>query len=236
MLGDALMVSLLAVALHLSASGRGKAFAWACAALSLAILQKETALLAVPVLWYSRKGARSDRLALGAAILVPFLWWSYVWLAAPETNVSVVAANFSWPASGFLGSLQHALQSDRGAARLLKDLSLLGLHGLAVVLLAVMSLAGSIRFGELQPRLRGLAVSGGLYSVMGVLLAVSIWSEPWAYARALLPLFVLLFFFDIEQMELVEGRGPRWWGRALLFADAVAGLAFLAKDLLLKTP
>jgi len=71
-----------------------------------------------------------------------------------------------------------------------KDLALLGLHAVAIVL--GFAIGWYRRRSLAEDEASGSqALTIALFSVLGTMLSIAVWIEPWAYARTLLPLWPL---------------------------------------------
>jgi hypothetical protein len=233
MLSDAVMVGLLAAALSLWKRGNERAMAGGALLCALAVLQKETALLALPGFWWGAN--RRARRMLLLCLALPLSWWVFVHYHLPASNVSVLDASFALPGVGLWRAMVANLGAGRGLARLAKDVGFLTLHALAIVAgLRIAVKVTAARSRNLPLANRGLAVSVGLFAALGLAMAYPLWMEPWGYSRTLLPLFVLLLFSDFELLD--ETTPWCFAGRALLAADATAGVLFFLKNLILRTP
>lgn len=237
MLGDSISVSLLVGAVVAVSSQHSKPTALPWLLLALAILQKETALLALPALASSvtakdRRKAAVAAIACGLAILA---WWTYARYAGGGSHDFRFAIVFDAPLSGWLSSVSHALAPGRGWLATAKDLIFLSYYIASIVLGLAIGIR-SIAKLERTSRLPGLEISILLFSALGLLLSENVWVEPWAYSRALLPLSALALLFGLEKNG--EGDAPRLRRTALALSllGAAIGVAFIAKNLAFRTP
>jgi hypothetical protein len=253
MTGDGVMVALLLLALH--AARRDRSWAAACL-LAAATLQKETALLAAPLLLAA--GMPSSRLRVAGRALVAmvpvFAWWGWVHAAVGGATLERVAFNFDVPGRGLLDAVTAAVSSGRAPLSVVKDLGFLALHaaaigyGLACGLRALSSFARS-GSSRRPPPLGGAAVVGspavaalarpvhlvaGAFALLGLCLGDAVWVEPWAYARSLLPLTTFCLLAGLvgtaaSRPEAVPRRLDRWRaaGLTLGLGSALAGAAYV---------
>ena len=240
MLGDAVMVSLLLVGIVL-ARERGPRAHTPAGLLALAVLQKETAILAASALVAPVPPPERRRAALRLLLaLAPIAaWWLYV-AARTDPGAPVFAINFAAPGTGIARAVADSITCGPSPFHLSKDLAFLGLHLAAIVLGLAVGCRGLARNtrdeGEESCR-RGLAAAIFLFALLGLCLARSVWIEPWAYARTLLPLLSLELLFSL--LAARAGGAHRRWrraGRGLALASLAAGLLFSLETLALRTP
>lgn len=233
MLGDAASVALLLCALvalqRRSTLGAG-------ALLGLAVLARETALLAVPLvlLAVAQRGGLRAALGCGALALGPAAaWYAYSGAVLAETDRSplLTAWNFDLPLRGLAAAVGEVLASDKSLLRKAKDAWVIGYHVTAIAVAG--ALAARVwrvrhRSSEppcaLDPQL--LVAIVAIWSLLAVVLGHAVWWELWGYARALLPLPLLLFCWALAASD----REPATWrfaAAAPALAGAAAGAAYV---------
>lgn len=238
MVGDLVMVCLLVLALHFSTQKGARQGALAVAFMSLCILQKETAVLALPAFAF---WDRSQRWIEGLVrLVVPLglvgLWWFYVGTQAPLTEARFAGINLDLPLRGWIEALWRTWTSDRSQLATAKEIFLLATFGALVG--AGVWRGGRALLAWLRSRpanVFDLALLG--FSALAIFLSGAVWVELWAYSRALLPVVVLLL---IGESAMADGRAPmdkRTFNpiAALLLLQSLAGLAFLLKNLVTGT-
>jgi hypothetical protein len=237
MLGDALLVALLAGLVAWTRGPRAARIGTPAVLLGLAMLQKETAVLAAPVLLLDGPAGRSRRALAGAvaAAAVAAAWWVYVDLAVPGPDPFSLGITFGAPFLGMLRAVHSAVVGAADPLRALKALALLS------VPLAAVGCGWAIGFGEVGKLRAGLPPNGlrlgiALFAVLSTLLTVQVWGEPWSYARVIYPLLALEFFaaFDPETPASASAvdRAVPW----LVAASALCGVAFTLHHLIAKIP
>lgn len=253
MLGDAIVAALLLAAALAAARPGGAARLGSAALFGLALLQKETALVALPLVavpslagWRSLPGrARLRRaLAIVLALAPAGIWWAWVATRTPATDGRAAEINLDLPFVGWARALAGAMTSPESLVHAAKDAALLALH-LALVLTAL-----AVGLREL-PRLRsgfsaasiagdhgahGLPLALLGLALLATLLGASVLVEPWAYGRALLPLAALLTAWGLTPDAAEATPRLARTGRQLAVALVAAGLLFAATNLVLGHP
>lgn len=235
MLGDAILASLLLLALVMARARHPWARRASWGVLSLAVLQKETGILALPAVLGAQLEERRWYLALSmlSSLVGPALWWAWVAERAPAGGFEL-AITFDSPGAGWLEAVAGAVHSPSSPLALIKDLTLLGIHALMIgtgLWIGVRSIfRNRARLGASSVELTILG-----YSLLAMMLSSNVWVEAWAYARALLPLASLLLFYGLSAPEGRPGE-LRATARALAVAGAAAGIAFTIKNALFAVP
>lgn len=235
MLGDSISVSLLVGAVATASSQRSVPTALPWLLLGLAILQKETAMLALPALATSvpargRRKAAAAAIACGLAIVA---WWTYARNSGGGSHDFRFAIVFDAPLRGWLTSVSHALAPGRGWPATGKDLVFL-FHYLATIVLGCAIGVRALAKLEKPFPVPGLELSILLFSGLGLALSENVWVEPWAYSRALLPLSALELLFGLERRDENDASRLRWVALALSLLGAAIGVAFCAKNVVLR--
>lgn len=244
MLGDAIMVSLLLLALTLAErSGRGRSLSFAT--LSAALLQKETALLGLPALaeaWQQRR-PRVPWLEMAGSCIAVAAWWIFVGISTSSIGPFSPSITFSLPGMGWVEALRHAAGASKSGLALAKDFVFLSIHGGMVATGCVIGTVGLVEWRRTR-KLPGLPITVGLYSLMGLALSANVWGEVWAYTRVLLPLGVLELMWALEAGSreprvATDNRGAsalRKTVLALVTGNSAAGIVFIVKNGILGTP
>lgn len=239
MVGDLVMVCLLVLALHFSRLKGARNGALAVAFMASCILQKETAVLALPAfaLWDRSQRWFEGTVRLAVPLGLVALWWWYVGTQAPWTEAKFAGINLDIPFRGWIDAIWHTWTSDRSLLGKAKEIFLLVVFG-ALVWAGVWRGVKAL-FAWLLSRpvsVFDLALLG--FSALAIFLSGAVWVELWAYSRALLPVVVLLL---ICESRMADGRTPV--GKnvfnpvfTLLVLQSLAGLVFLLKNLLTGTP
>ncbi len=237
MLGDALMVTLLLGVAALVSRERPRLAPAAAALFALAVLEKETALLALPLLVIPRRRwrSRSGVAALGLAGATVAGWWLYVHAVVSEPRVFSLAIPFDGPGRGWASCVGAVFRSWPGAPRAGTQLVLLLVYGAAIVLGLWIGWTEARRVRTQEPP-RGLPLAIGLFALLGVFLSARVWVEPWAYARVLLPLLALEGVWGVESRPGAKRPGAQAAARALLLASAACGVVFTLRNLWMGTP
>lgn len=241
MLGDAIMTSLVLIALGMANSRSVRVQNASGLLVALAVLQKETAALAAAPLIYlaliNRSRGRLLTLSLGA--LLVGAWWYYVAHNSEPAGTKFLAINFGLPGAGFISSAVDSLSQEKAISAKAKDVAFLGIHAAFIVL----GLSRGLR--SIAPFFRGthqspVGLSLFLFAMMATCLSSAVWSEPWSYSRTLLPVSGLLLLNEFDpgfERSDSDRRLPQLSSiGALTIAAALAGVAFLAKNLITGTP
>ena len=237
MLDDAQMATLLVAVAVVVSRNRERLRPVAAALFALAVLEKETALLALPLLvipwrrWRSRTGIA----ALGLAATVVAGWWLYVRAVVSEPRVFSLAIPFDGPGRGWATCVGAVFRSWPGAQRAGTQLVFLLVYGAAIVLGLWIGWTEARRVRSQRPP-HGVPLAIGLFALLGVFLSARVWVEPWAYARVLLPLLALEGVWGVASRPGAGRPGTQAAARALLLASAACGVLFTARNLWMGTP
>lgn len=232
MLGDLLMTVFLVGMVAILARESKRREAVAALLFTLAVLQKETAALALPLLALPLFRARGW--AGLAWLSLPFLavagWWWWVDWSVLGDGLSAIAINFALPGKGFALALGEALVRSRDPLRLGKDIAFLGLHAIAI------GFGLWVGWRELARAIRGAAPEGlplavGSFAALGVVLSSRVWIEPWAYSRVLLPLVTLELLLGLEMRQRGEDPTASRLARGVVLASCVGGFLFVVRNL-----
>ncbi len=214
MVGDAIFAALLvATVLALRSDHRRSAVS-----LGGALLQKELALLAVPVAFLAQRGVPGAGRWLATALALPVAWWTLVEVRLGAVMGEPLGASFELPLAGLLAAVLERARTSTDWVRHAKDFSFLAVHALAIGAGLVAGVVAARAWASRRSLLPASLVAGG-YAVLGLLLGRVIWAEPWAYARVLLPLVLICF---MASFEVRAEKGPAWCA-SVLAAPALAG-------------
>lgn len=200
--------------------------------LALALLTKETALLAVVGFVAAALVRRRPR-AAGAyslAVLPAAAWWWTVRRAVGDDAGVPLASNFTWPLTGIRDGLRANWSAAQPLSHALWDVACVGTYS-AAILLGLLWAARAFKrrrrapAGELEATFTWL-----LYSVLGLVVSQAVWFEPMAYARVMLPLMICGLL-----VGLGEERDERWRRAALAPAVAAAALGLIFAGYMLST-
>jgi hypothetical protein len=195
---------------------------------ALAVLQKETAVLALPLVLVPLIRQRSLRgwLALSAALAVVASWWIYIELTVDDQlGQPLFAINFALPGTGFGTAAATSLAGGRGLLRIGKDLAFLGVHALAVmtaIAVGSQNVKSMLRGGRPDGLLLSLLAFGGL----GLVLSKNVWGEPWSYSRVLLPVTALLLLHVLRPRTGSSRTRLCALERGIVIGAAACGAAF----------
>ncbi len=236
MLGDAVMVALLLTAVFAARSIERSPHDAPLLLLALAVLQKETALLGSPAVLPAEGRSRLPKLTpvRALALLSVAGWWLYIGWRTPGEGTFSLAIVFDWPYKGWVAAVAASLASDAGAFAMFRKLAFLGLF-LSVIVLGLSIGISELRNARGTGRIPGLGLSILMYALMGLCLSERVWTAS-AYSRALLPLASLQLLYGLEPGSGDSDSIERPLARALAAVGALAGLAFVAKNLLYLTP
>jgi hypothetical protein len=214
---------LLAYILSIS---RGKPYA-AGLALSLAVLGKETALIAAAGLFLSLLPARSwpalrgrlraNWFTIAAPVVVYILWQAWLsgnWGIASVSN-HTFTTTIGWPFGGIADLLRRIVPPEGRVEQVwLLEMALIGLF--AAVCLAALWRSRAALF---------VKVTWLLYLGLAVLLTATVWADDWAFLRVLSELYIF-------GVVILLGSRPalRQWALAAVFLS----WALLAWDVVLK--
>ncbi|MEM7479565.1 MAG: hypothetical protein AAF481_00205 [Acidobacteriota bacterium] len=234
MLPDVLMASFLAaMVVCLARRSRGGDLG-ATVCFTLAVLQKETAILALPQIGLAlierHKGHAVKWLAVPVVTVAG--WWGYVDRAVATDGHFSLAIPFSYPGQGWFAAMDLVLERSTDLLRLTKDCAFLGLHAVAILLGLTLGLSQLARAMRGWP-VHGLAASIGLFALLGTFLSLQVWVEPWAYARVLLPLLMLLLLYSLEA---TAERWVRLSSKGVILASFLGGSLFALRNIIAAVP
>jgi len=244
MLGDAILAALMLMVALFASKPRRAAQATALVLFAFALLQKETAVLALPLVAapllsafpeISWKRRFSDLFLIALALAPAVAWWTWVASLTPATELETATINLDLPFSGWITAMSSRLEVAESVLHFLKDASLLGFHLIAVLVALVV---GVRELPRLPPGrgARGVPLTLLGFGILGTLLSANVWIEPWAYGRALLPMVVLLLAHSLDSETVVRSSFAARSGRAIAVAASLAGIAFTTLNLTLGQP
>lgn len=232
MLGDVAATSLLLLTVLALARGYERTSA---ACLALALLARETALVAAVVLIghaLVRRNPRTTLLYL-SAVGIAGMWWGYVWHVSAGSHAPGGAGGiFGPPFAGIAQGAGVFLGEDKPLVKKLKDVFVMGTYVAGMVHGIAIGAAAALRRSGERPQ---VALMCTAYSLLGISLSYAVWQELWSYSRVLLPALALGWMAAV-QVGVEPWRGASWLGLAHWVAGAVVGVGFGVYLLLTVTP
>ncbi len=180
---------------------------WAALCLSLAVLTKETALLAVlgigaAYVWGARKTIRPQAFLVPLAVVA--IWHTYLFLQWQRWPVTGGTGDLNWPLAEFIALVTRAVGV--GAASSKRTL-------LEVIFIGVVAVAPLLAWRRSHTA-RPIKIAWALYGALALFFSRALWIENTAYFRALVD-------FYIWGMLIVLGAASRWRWPVLIAALAM---------------